>query len=514
MPSVAPSRPHDSSPRGGRETVLEIRGLRKFYGATRALDGATLQVRSGEIHALLGENGAGKSTLVRILAGVEPADSGEIDVFGRSVLGHSPALRAELGVAFIHQDLGLIPQLSVSDNVALAAGYPQRFGFIDRNATRRQAQEVLKRLAIDVDVDQIVGGLPIAEQAAVAIARALSLDAKLIVLDEPTAKLHGDEVRSLFLSLERLRNDGVACVLITHRIEEVLAHCDRVTVMRDGANIATADTDSLTESELIELIVGGTREAPVRVNSRRSSSAAKPVVTLDALVGTGFGPLSWSVGPGEIVALTGLADSGHRAVGDVLYGLGPAISGSMTVGGSAYKPSGPLAAIDAGVSYLPSDRRESGLAMELSSSENLNLNPPGGSLRWLKLKAEREKSSMTLRHFDVRPPDPEREVSTYSGGNQQKVLLARCLEQATNLIILNEPTGAVDIGAKFEIYRILRERCQKEGLAALVVTSDFEEASRLCDRAIVMRFGAVVAEFAEDSLTISNVTEAAFRGQK
>jgi ribose transport system ATP-binding protein len=514
MLSVAPSRPHDPSPRGDRETVLEIRGLRKYYGATRALDGATLHVRAGEIHALLGENGAGKSTLVRLLAGVEPADSGEIEVFGRSVLGHSPALRAELGVAFIHQDLALIPQLSVSDNVALAAGYPRRFGLIDRTATRRQAQEVLERLAIDVDVDQIVGGLPIAEQAAVAIARALSLDAKLIVLDEPTAKLHGDEVRSLFRSLERLRDDGVACVLITHRIEEVLAHCDRVTVMRDGANVATADSDKLTESELIKLIVGDTREAPIRLASRTSSAVARPVVTLDGLVGPGFGPLSWSVRPGEIVALTGLADSGHRAVGDVIYGLGAALSGTMTVGGSLYNPSGPLAAIEAGISYLPSDRRESGLAMELSASENLNLNPPGGTLTWLRRQAERVNSNRILRQFDVRPPDPDREVSTYSGGNQQKVLLARCVEQATNLIILNEPTGAVDIGAKFEIYRLLRERCQKDGLAALVVTSDFEEASRLCDRAIVMRFGAVVAEFSEDSLNISNVTEAAFRGQK
>ncbi len=514
MLSVAPSRPLDPSPQGGRETVLEIRGLRKFYGATRALDGATLQVRAGEIHALLGENGAGKSTLVRVLAGVEPADSGEIEVFGRSVLGHSPALRAELGVAFIHQDLALIPQLSVSDNVALAAGYPRRFGLIDRKATRRQAQEVLERLAIDVDVDQIVGGLPVAEQAAVAIARALSLDAKLIVLDEPTAKLHGDEVRSLFLSLERLRDDGVACVLITHRIEEVLAHCDRVTVMRDGVNVATADTDKLTEGELIELIVGGTREAPVRVASSGSLSSARPVIALHKVTGPGFGPLSWTVRPGEIVALTGLADSGHRAVGDVLYGLSPLLSGVMTVDGSPYSPSGPLAALDAGISYLPSDRRESGLAMELTSSENLNLNPRGGSLRWLKLKAERYASSRILRQFDVRPPDPEREVSTYSGGNQQKVLLARCLEQATKLIILNEPTGAVDIGAKFEIYRILRERCQQEGLAALVITSDFEEASRLCDRAIVMRFGAVVAELAEDSLNISHVTEAAFRGQE
>jgi ribose transport system ATP-binding protein len=514
MLSVAPSRPHDPSSDGDRQTALEIRGLRKYYGATRALDGATLQVRAGEIHALLGENGAGKSTLVRILAGVEPADAGEIEVFGRSVLGHGPALRAELGVAFIHQDLALIPQLSVSDNVALAAGYPRRFGLIDTQATRRQAQEVMDRIAIDVDVDRIVGSLPIAEQAAVAIARALSQNARLIVLDEPTAKLHGDEVRSLFLALERLRDDGVACVLITHRIEEVLAHCDRVTVMRDGANVATADSDKLDERELIELIVGGSREAPARITPRKSSSKAKPAITLDGLVGPGFGPLSWSVRPGEIVALTGLADSGHRAVADVLYGLGAPLGGSMTVDDSPYVPRGPVDAIAAGISYLPSDRRESGLAMELSASENLNLNPPGGTFAWLKLQSERANSSRILRQFDVRPPDPDREVSTYSGGNQQKVLLARCVEQATNLIILNEPTGAVDIGAKFEIYRILRERCRNEGLAALVVTSDFEEASRLCDRAIVMRFGAVVAEFAEDSLNISNVTEAAFRGQK
>ncbi len=514
MPSVAPSRPNDLSSGGDRATALEIRGLRKYYGATRALDGATLQVRAGEIHALLGENGAGKSTLVRILAGVEPADAGEIELFGRSVLGHGPALRAELGAAFIHQDLALIQQLSVADNVALAAGYPRRLGLIDRRATRRQAQEVMDRISIDVDVDRIVGSLPIAEQAAVAIARALSQNARLIVLDEPTAKLHGDEVRSLFVALERLRDDGVACVLITHRIEEVLAHCDRVTVMRDGSNVATADAGTLDERELIELIVGGVRAAPDRISPRQNSHDSKPVIALDGVTGPGFGPLSWTIRPGEIVALTGLADSGHRAVSDVLYGLGPILSGSMSVGEAPYSPRGPMEALGAGISYLPSDRRESGLAMELSASENLNLNPPGGTIAWLRLQAERMNSLRILRQFDVRPPDPDREVSTYSGGNQQKVLLARCVEQATNLIILNEPTGAVDIGAKFEIYRILRERCRNEGLAALVVTSDFEEASRLCDRAIVMRFGVVVAEFAGDSLTISNVTEAAFRGQE
>jgi ribose transport system ATP-binding protein len=288
----------------------------------------------------------------------------------------------------------------------------------------------------------------------------------------------------------------------------VLAHCDRVTILRDGATVAARDAAQLDERELISLITG----RPPRPGSRDDSRIhGHSVLTLQGLRGPGFGPVSCTVGEGEIVALTGLADAGHRFLAQAMFGLVPSIAGSMTLGGAPFAPVGPRSAIEAGVAFLPSDRRGEGLADLLSARENLNMCPPTSPLRRLRHAEERRRAGEVMARFNITPPDPEREVATFSGGNQQKLLLARCLTNASRLLVLNDPTGAVDVGAKFEIYELLRQRCRDEGVAALVVTSDFEEAAQLCDRALVMRRGRVTAELSGERLDVSSITEAAFR---
>jgi ribose transport system ATP-binding protein len=481
--------------------VIEADGVRKVYGGTVALMDASLRVRAGEIHALLGENGAGKSTLVRLLAGLEQPDGGSI-----AVLGEPPGA-ATGGAAFIHQDLGLVESMSVADNVALVEGYPRRWRVIDRRATDARARAALERLDVRLDVARPVGELPIAEQAIVAIARALAGGARLIVLDEPTANLHAAEVRSLFALLSRLRDQGVACVLITHRTDEVPALADRVTVMRDGRTVTTRPARDLSQADLVSLITG--REAAAA--ARSSCEDGPPLLSIDSLCGRGFGPVSFTVCERELLALTGLADAGHRALAGALYGLDEIAAGACLLGGAPYRPRDPRAALAAGVAYVPADRRSDGLALKLTARENFYMAPAGGAAGILRRGRERSGAVQALVAFAVRPPAPERVVETFSGGNQQKILLARCLGERRRLVILNEPTGAVDIGAKYEIYSLLRERCQATGCAALVVTSDFEEAATLCDRAVVMRRGEVAGVV--DDGRLSAITALAYGGE-
>ncbi len=509
MPATMPAVEH----RPGRDAATEAvtaRGVQKVYGATRALVAGDLSVRPGEIHALLGENGAGKSTLVRILAGIERADRGELNLFGEPIGDRPAAARAELGAAFIHQDLGLVELLSVADNVALGTAYARRFGLIDQRATRQAARAVLARLGVELDVDRLVGELPPAEQAIVAIARALALGARLIVLDEPTAKLHAGEVQALFALLSRLRDEGVACLLITHRIDDVLAVCDRVTVLRDGRTVASRAAGELGRAELVALIVG--RDAPGPTHHAEGAHLGEPALELRGLRGPGYGPISLELAAGEIVALTGLADAGHRAVAQALSGAAAAAAGDVIVAGRRCRLRRPVDALAHGIGYLPDDRRAEGLAMELTAGENLFLCPGRSGLSRHRHRAERLAAQRLLAEFDVRPPEPDRAVETFSGGNQQKILLARCLARAPRVLVLNEPTAAVDIGAKFDIYRLLRQRCAEDGLAALVVTSDFEEAVTLCDRVVVMRRGAVVATAPGGEAELAVVTELAYGG--
>ncbi len=479
---------------GGADTptgvpAIEARGVTRVYGATAALAGAELTVRSGEIHALLGENGAGKSTLVRILAGVEQADGGSIRIFGDE-LGTDILTETDSSCAFIHQDLALFQTMSVAANIALGGGFKRRLGMIDDAATVRASQELLDRLGMDVDARADVGELPLADQTGVAIARALSQGVRLIVLDEPTAYLEAKQVRGVLDLLRRLRDDGVACLLITHRASDVLETCDCVTVLREGRTVAQRPVEGLDEDELVRLISG---HVP-RLHTRSSApTATEPVLELRDVCGAGFGPVTLNVGAGEIVGVCGLADAGTAAVGRVIFGLERLQAGELLVRGEPVDFRDAADAMAAGVAYVPGDRK-SGLAADLTARENLFLRP---DQRWSKpigRLQERRRSQEMLDRVGLDPSEPEYLATAFSGGNQQKIVLAKWLEYGPKLLVLNEPTAGVDLGAKADLHGLIAGACAEQQFGVVLISSDFTEIAELADRVYVMYRQQILCE--------------------
>ncbi len=486
--------------------ALAVRQLRKVYGGTVALADIELDVQAGEIHGLLGENGAGKSTLVRLLAGVEAADGGSLSYFGGELPSRfSPETVAEYGVVFIHQNLGLIDDLSVAENIALASGYARRGPFIDWRGTRRRALAALAKMGVQIDPDARVGDLPVALRSITAIARALMRDVRLLVLDEPTATLGKHEVETLFTILRRLRDQGVAIILITHRLDEVLAVTDRVTVLRDGRVIGVCDSADATERDLVRMIIG--TDLPPR--PERSARIGDPVITFREVYGGGVGPLTFSALSGEVVGITGLSGAGHTMIPQLLFGLEPLRSGGLVLDGAPFAPSSPADATRRGLSLVPADRNGAGAVPAMDLRENLNLNPRDRWSHALRRAPEEQAANVLLREFDVRPPIPAAEFSTLSGGNAQKVVLARCLSSSPRLLVLEEPTAAVDVGARAEIHQRIR-RIAEAGPAVIVVSSDLEEIEQVCDRAIVMERGAVRGVLEGSSVTASSLLQAAY----
>jgi ribose transport system ATP-binding protein len=500
------------------EPLLDIRGLRKVYGGTAALSDVDMVVGRGEIHALLGENGAGKSTLVKILAAVAHEDAGSIILNGQPLPNRrTPRTMSDLGVAFIHQDLGLVGSMTVAENIAQYAGYPLGWRGIDWRETRVRARRALAKLDVDLDPDVPVAELSIAEQAAVAIVRALALDARLIVLDEPTASLAAVEAKRLFASLVRLREAGISCIVVTHRIDEVLEHCDRVTVLRNGSLIGTRAVADLDQDTLVEMIVGEVPELARRsvpASSASTAATAAGATTLSRLqvrelCGPGFGPIDFEVAAGEIVAVTGFADAGHLRLVGALFGAQPVTGGIVRVDEREYRPSSPAHALDCGLHQVPADRAAEGLAMGMTARENLFPNPSGPAMRPVSGRVERQRAHELMTGFDVRPRDCEAEVSTFSGGNAQKLLVARALATEPRLLLLSEPTAGVDVGARALIYRKLREACA-DGLSIVIASSDFQEVVDVADRAVVMSRGSVTAELPASELSVASLTGASY----
>jgi len=484
------------------DELLDIRGIRKVYGGTVALGGVDFSVRSGEIHALLGENGAGKSTLVKLLAGIEPRDGGSISV-GGVTLGesHDPQDVDDVGVAFIHQQIGLIGDMTVAENIALVSGYPKRVGLIDWSAVARVAIVALQRMSVDIDPREVVANLPVSAQSIVAIARALARDSKLLILDEPTATLTVAEVASLFTILRRLRDEGVGIVLISHRLDEVRALCDRVTVLRDGEVVGVAEMSKISDDEVIELIVGRRVVGLERIDT----TAADPFLEFIGVRSRRLRDVSACFSRGEVVGVTGLVGSGHTEIGNLLFGQAPLVAGRITIAGGDFRPADPVDAIKGGIGFVPGDRNGEGAAVDLSVRENLYLNPKEGFFALLRRNPEARRARATLDRFDVRPPEPETVFSTLSGGNSQKVVLARWLADQPKVIVLNDPTAAVDIGARHEIHRMLRMAADA-GSLVIVITSDMEEIEQVCNRALVCRAGRVVADLRASQISVSELT--------
>jgi ribose transport system ATP-binding protein len=484
-----------------RAPLLDIAKLTMAFTGTLALDAVDFDVRSGEIHALLGQNGAGKSTLIKILAGVYAPLGGQIRLSARIV---TPVLE-RLPINFIHQDLGLVDAMTVAENIAISAGYPRRGGLIDWHAAASAAHSALQSMASDIDPQTTVGQLTSAEKSIVAIARALATNCEILVLDEPTAALPETDVERLFGALGRLRARGLGIVYVSHRLDEVFRLADRVTVLRDGHRIATAAVSNITADQLVAMIVG---RNVVDTEISSTDETAPPLLTVTELVSGHAGPVSFALKPGETLALVGLRGAGHTTIARAMFGDHRIESGTLMLAGQQVTPRTPEEAMALGIGFISSKRGEESLATTLSVRENLYINPTltgTGVGAWLSATDERRRTEGVLDRYSVRPPEGERAIATLSGGNQQKVVVARWLEGRVRLLILEEPTAGVDVGSKAEIYGLM-QRSLAAGMGVLLVSTDFEEVAKVCHRALVFNRGRVVAEIARRDLSVSRLT--------
>ena len=482
--------------------LFEAANLDKSFFATHAVDNVGFQIEPGEIVALLGENGAGKSTVIKMIAGVYKPDAGTIRLSGADI--DDPAVRSK--ISFVHQTLGLVDWMTVAENIALSLGYPRRFGLISHRAMRRQAEEVLASVGGGIHPDDRIFDLPRTERSLLAIARALVSKPKLLVLDEPTASLPAADVQRLFGVLRTLRDSGVGMLYVSHRLDEVYDIAQRAVIMRNGRVVADRRIHELPHDELVQLIVGHETAVP-------DFRPPRPEVRLTAagLQTQSGARASLELRRGEILALCGLRGAGQAEVGRALVGDSRPEAGTLTLDGKPYAPASVAEAVRLGVGFATSNRETEAVAPVLSVRENLFINPAVWGRKAWQFRTERSESKQAkavLADFQVRPTDPELSLDTFSGGNQQKVILARWFGPGRTVIVLEEPTMGVDIGAKAEIYRLLADSAAA-GLSVVVISTDMEEVSRIAHRALVFGRGRVVAEIDGDDLTIGALVGAA-----
>ena len=480
---------------------LVLEGLTKTFQGQRALDEVSLDLRPGEIHCLLGQNGSGKSTLIKILAGYHSPDAGSALIDGMQMELGSPAEAHHYGLRFIHQDLALIDSMSVADNLALGESYDKKFWLSERHE-RRRAQKVFAEYGIDIEVGRPLGEVGAASQTMTAIVRALHHgDAArgILVLDEPTASLPEPDKEHLFALLRAVKAGGATLLYVTHRLHEVFELADRVTVLRDGRNVATRNVDELDHDSLIELILGRPLEV---VSPEPPSPGADHVLELHGLSGGAIKDFTGTVRAGEIVGIVGLAGSGADDIPELIFGARPRTAGRIRLNGETINPRSPWEAIRSGLALVPGDRKRLGVISDWTLRENVTLPKVRGTgpLRWLGRRQEAHDASSYMTQCEVKPNDPEATISSLSGGNQQKVMIARWLRTGAKALLLQEPTAGVDVGSKSAIYRHLNQAASA-GVAVLITTSDLEEACSVCDRVYVVRGGRVGTELSAGQLT-------------
>jgi ribose transport system ATP-binding protein len=489
--------------------LVELRGITKRYPGVTALDGVDFDVRAGEIHSLAGENGAGKSTLMKVLGGAVAPDAGEIRFAGEAVAMRSPRDALTLGISTVHQELVAAHSLSVTENILLGR-LPRRMGRVLWAPARQQAREVLDRLGVDLDERTRMDRLSLGQQQLVEIARALVRETRLLVLDEPSAILGQRELEVLYRVLDQLREQGTGIVYISHRLSEVLALSDRVTVLKDGRRQQSVPVTELDEERLVTLMTGRQLVTPAKTPPPADSPVLLSV--RDLRIASSASTVDLEVRAGEIVGLAGLVGSGRTEVARGIIGADPA-GGTVSVGGRRLARRSPRSCRRAGLGYLPEDRKDSGLLLNRSIRENIGLASLGTRSRFGLLRGRVDRTDVADRARDVRlkAPDLDADAATLSGGNQQKVMLARWLAANPQVLILDEPTRGIDVGGKSEIYRLMRELTQN-GQAVLMISSEIEEVLAMSDRVLVMRGGALVAELRGAEITEQAVTRAAIVG--
>jgi rhamnose transport system ATP-binding protein len=487
------------------EKLLQAVAIYKSFAGVRALDGVSFDLLRGEVHGLVGENGAGKSTLIKIMTGAVASDSGTLTVNGRSIERMSPVLSRLLGIAAIYQQPSQFRHLSVAENIAVAREGGSGWRKIDWRRRRAFARKLLEDLGAEIDPDERVDTLSMPEQQLLEIAKALGADAKILIMDEPTASLTDPEVKRLFNTIATLRRSGVGIIYISHRLEEIAVVADRVTVLRDGRTVATIERDHLARTDLMRLMVG--RELS-QIFPKREIALGDTALDVRHLScrAAGVRDVSFSVRSGEIFGIAGLVGSGRTELATTLFGLTPADSGEMFVAASRARISSPQAAIALGVAYVPEDRRRHGVVPEMSVTSNVSLPDLQAVSSGYLIDSQRERrlAERYVLRLKVKTASLAAPVDSLSGGNQQKIALARWLATKPTVLILDEPTQGVDVAAKAEIHELM-EQLAAEGLAIILISSELPEVLAMSDRIAVMRNGAIVGLLTRAEATEQNV---------
>jgi monosaccharide-transporting ATPase len=485
-----------------------MRGIRKAFPGVLALDGVDFTLRAGEVHALMGENGAGKSTLIKVLTGVYQPDSGSIELSGKTVTPKSPIEAQRLGISTVYQEVNLIPTLSVAENILLGR-FPLRGGRIDWRRGHEEARTALARLGVEVDTGTTLSSCSIAIQQLVAIARSLGTASQLLVLDEPTSSLDRDEVRKLFDVIRRLKSEGMGILFVSHFLDQIYEISDRITVLRNGKLVGEYVTPDLPRLKLVEAMLGRSADEIEKVERQAHGRVfGEPLLTATSIARRGVGPIDLEVREGEVVGLAGLLGSGRSETARMLFGLDRPEQGRVTLAGDPKPISGPRDGMQRRVGFLPEDRKTEALIPSLSVRENivLAMQVRAGWLRKIPRQKQVEVAEQYIKALRIATPSAQTPVGRLSGGNQQKVVLARWLAAQPRVLILDEPTRGVDVGAKAEIENLMGQLCG-EGLAIVLIGTDLEEVARDSTRIVVMRDRKKIGELTGEEIEIPRIMQ-------
>ena len=497
--------------------LLSIRSLTKLFPGTRALDDVDLDIAAGEVHALLGENGAGKSTLIKCLTGAYRRDAGTITLEGTAIDPRSTREAQDLGIGTVYQEVNLLPNLTVAQNLMFGRE-PRRFGMIDPRATRVQARETLARYGLTVDVDRDLGSFSVAIQQIIAIARAVEISGKVLILDEPTASLDAAEVAMVFDVVRSLRDRGMGIVFVSHFLDQVFDLTDRVTILRNGRKIVTTPTKGLSRMTLVEHMLGRALDEVTHAPAPAAAEAAEAPEPVLYFNGTGragaIAPFDLSIGAGEVVGLAGLLGSGRTETAELLFGVRPLQTGSARDAKGPLDLRNPRAAIRAGFGFAPEDRKTDGIVADLTIRENiiLGLQARRGWARPLPRAQQNRLADDYIKRLDIRTSGREQPIGQLSGGNQQKAVLARWLAMNPRFLILDEPTRGIDVGAHAEILRLISE-LTRQGMSVLIISSEIDEMVAVADRVIVLRDRTHVAELTGDQVSGDAIMRAIADGE-
>ena len=491
---------------------IEMKGIDKSFGTNQVLKNAGFLLRVGEVHALMGENGAGKSTLMKILTGVYTRDAGTVIVDGKEVEYHNPQEAEKAGIVFIYQELNVMFDLTVEENLFMGKEITKGFGICDKKAMRKKAKEVLDMMGVDINPAAVMSELSVGQQQMIEICKALMVDAKVIIMDEPTAALTQSETDALFKVIHSLRKKGVSMVYISHRMEEIFELCDRITVLRDGSYIGTEEIKDIDMNDIVKMMIG--REIGERFPAR-DVKLGQEVLKVEKLTSPGvFHDISFSVRAGEVLGVSGLMGAGRTEIMQAIFGNLPLESGKIYIDGKETVIKNPEAAMKAGIGFITEDRKTEGLMLEKSIEENIslaNLGKVSGKNHVLSSSAEDALVKKGIEEFHIRCFGPSHECGNLSGGNQQKVVLAKWIYTEPKILILDEPTRGVDIGAKKEIYSVINEMAAK-GVAIIMVSSELPEVLGMSDRVMVVREGEVRGIIGKEEANQENVMTLATGG--